>query len=126
MSIRRHTGNRQDRAEGLAAEIAAAMMELGWLGAQSDGDVAQAEAELAARPIALPAELRDVAAAWDRRPKAGPPCGALLKLPVPPEIQVMLARAARQAGRLSPEIEQRMRQDRRKAEEEMDADPGRA
>ena len=85
----------------------------------SPQDVARAENSLASSPQPpLPTQLHDPAAVL-----AGP-----TKLPSPPQlapttdIAPSLARAARDAGRLTPEILDRMHQDRKAAEAQSHTD----
>jgi len=92
-----------------------AMRSLGWTVPQCEEDVLCAEAELAASPSPLPADLHDPNAAFQRRDESA---GSEVLLPFPgdADIDATLARAAREAGHIPPEIEQAMRRDREAAE----------
>ncbi len=107
---------RPGRADpGLEREVHDALKRLGWVIPQSEDQVRAAEAEQAGRGAPLPASIADPAKVLGRRPG-----GAELKLSVfqpGPADQENLARAAREGGKIPPEIEERMRRDRQAAEE---------
>jgi hypothetical protein len=109
----------------LCRQVLAALDSLGWLPPRDESAVAASERELAGRAVPLPAELASPKAAWAwawARGKAARPAGgpATLKLPHAPDVEAGLARAAREGGRLTPEIEEAMRRDRQAAEDEFD------
>jgi len=95
---------------------------LGWVLPQCEGEVARAEEELTALRIALPEELRDAAAVFEREDDEGEGEGEVILGPLPSSasayLDATLARAAREGGEISPEIEERMRRDREAAERE--------
>jgi hypothetical protein len=94
-----------------------AMLLRGWLIPTSEEQVLRAESELADHSVELPKELEDPACVLDaiadcvQEPR--------LRLPVNREAAENLARAAREGGEIPPEIEERMRVDREKAEREI-------
>jgi hypothetical protein len=96
-------------------ELADALGELGWLVPETEEAVARAEAELSATPMPLPPDLQDADAVWRAANRPHP-----LPLPVDESVGNTLARAAREGGAVTPEIEARMREDRRRAEAELD------
>jgi hypothetical protein len=106
--------------EALAAEIHQAIRSLGWAVPQCEADVLQAEAELAASPVGLPEELRDPKAVFDRAGKGAKAPPVSLQFPGDVAIDATLARAAREAGRITPEIEEAMRRDREAAERDLE------
>ena len=121
MSAKRRAGRRPpDRDDDLVRGVEAAVRSLGWTAPQCDEDVLAAERRLAAEPVALPAELQEPAAVWNRPDSRRQSEPVFLPFPASPDIDATLARAAREAGRLSPEIEERMRRDREAAEGEFD------
>ena len=118
--MRRNRGSSPGGEPGkrLADEVHDALRALGWVAAQTERDVQLAERQLAEGPERpeLPAALRDPHAV-----RAGAPLGpqgphATLPLPAAGDADATLARAAREGGRVTPEIEQAMRRDRQAAE----------
>ena len=105
----------------LLAGVREALAHMGWLAPQSEGEVAAAEPDLAVRGTPLPPALRDPSAVFGGR-TAPLPAGDAPGLVRSAETQQALARAAREAGRITPQIEERMRRDRKAAEDEMDGD----
>ena len=116
MTRRRRTG-RPDDAEAVAPLVERAMADLGWLIPRSEEEVAAAEAAPAARTVEIPEALRDPRRVLDRPHSSG---RRYVPLPASADVEAALARAAREAGHLTPEIERRMRLDRQAAEREMD------
>ncbi len=98
----------------LPAEAFDAMVQAGWLLPTDEDAVARIEQQLAGKSIPLPESLRDSAAVLD-----GQPANRARRLPLsrPPVDEEPMARAARNARRIDPEIEQRMNRDRRLAED---------
>lgn len=98
----------------LPAGTFAAMVQAGWLLPTDEDAVARIEQQLAGKSIPLPASLRDPGTVLD-----GQPTGRAHRLALsrPPVDEEPMARAARNARRIDPEIERRMRHDRRQAEE---------
>ena len=116
MTSSRETGaGPADEHEQLLREVYDAMRRLGWLAPQDEVDVRAAEAELAENPVALPEALADPRAVLQRPPPAQAGESPALARP-DPNVAENLARAARQAGHLPPEIEQAMRRDREQAD----------
>lgn len=105
--------------ETLAQDVHEAMRLLGWTAPVCDEDVLRAEAELAAKPPELPRALQDPNAVFDR-PAQPPAAGPRLPFPANADIDATLARAARECGHITPEIEEAMRRDREAAERERD------
>jgi hypothetical protein len=110
---------RVDQNEELAADIHDAMRSLGWTVPTCVEDVLRAEADLAASPSPLPAELQDAKAVFER-PDESPGADVVLPFGGDADIDATLARAAREAGHITPEIEQAMRRDRQAAQQERD------
>lgn len=102
--------------EQLLRDVNDAMKSLGWRIPLTAEDVRGAEEALAEVPVRGPAGLIEPAGKLD---------GGPVELSVRPQafadrcdgdIETTLARAAREAGHLTPEIEEAMRQDRQDAE----------
>lgn len=80
---------------------------------KTKAEVAAAEKWLAENPVKLPASLTDPEAVFRR------PAAAVLRFPdqaQPTSAAEHLARAARDGEEIPPDVEQRMREDREKAE----------
>lgn len=105
--------NRLDDNDLAISEVVKAV--LGQIPVTAD-QVHQAEQSLAGRPIPLPARLQDHRAVFDGPVKAP----AVVAFPSSPEVDATLSRAARDAGHLTPEVQERMRRDRQAAEERKD------
>jgi len=104
----------------LCDAVSAAFLERGWLVPTTAAAVAAAEERLGedgdAAPGEGPAPFSQVLAA--------PPLAArapLALFPEPGPVEDTLARAAREGGPLSPEVEEAMRRDRAAAEERLQA-----
>jgi len=99
-------------------DVRAALTVMGWAPPTSEDHVADVEARLRDEPVELPARLADPAAVLGSpEPEAKT---TVLHLPDAPDIDATLARAAREGGTVTPEIEEIMRRDREAAEREMD------
>lgn len=119
MSRKRRSAGREEDDQTLVAEVYRALGELGWTVPLCERDVGRAEDEQAEGAAALPEALRDPKAVFDRA--AGPAGGPkVIPFPGAAEIDATLARAAREGGRLTPDIEQAMRHDREAAERELE------
>ena len=98
----------------------AAMKSLGWIVPECERDVRHAAETLSVAAEGLPQALSDAGAVFDGKAADGgaPPH------PVAPasdmRVDEHLARAAREGGTISPEIEARMRRDRQAAEKRQD------
>ena len=103
--------------EALAAEVHATLRAHGMLVPRDEGAVRRAEAE---PPPPLPAELQDPDAAFARGAEASGLAARVAPFAGDAAVDATLARAARECGRLTPEIEAAMRRDREAAEREMD------
>ncbi len=104
--------------EALERDISEAMTSLGWKVPQCEDEVQRAETELKGDLAALPEELQDPKAAFNRsvgQVRARP---QVLQFFGDAEIERDLARAARDGGPIPPEIEEIMRRDREAAERE--------
>jgi hypothetical protein len=108
-----------DDEPSLCRQVRASLRCMGWLPPLNEQDVADAERELAGRRVPLPPGLQDPQAVLRRASRAAGPV-PLLILPQSGPIDATLARAAREGGRLTPDVEEAMRRDRKAAEEEMD------
>ena len=102
-------------------DVHATLMNMGWLIPESEGEVRQAEAALADGPTVIPEELVDAEAVWKRSSEASHR-GLSLGFPADPAAEQHIARAAREGGRIPPEIEDRMRRDREEAEKSFEQD----
>lgn len=111
-----------DEDERLAARIDEAIAAMGWRVPVTDDEVARAEEALTAAPVAMPKALADPAAALARAPREGPPRG--IAFPADAEVDAAMSRAAREGGRLTPEVRETMRRDRQAAQDDMDKDHG--
>ena len=125
----KHRSPRQSGSPGASdvghADAHAAMTSLGWIVPESERDVKQAEQALSATTEGLPQALRDAEAVFDGKAADGAerPSSAIPAADV--RVDEGLARAAREGGTISSEIEARMRRDRRRAEEAADGqEPG--
>jgi hypothetical protein len=99
----------------LELQVYEAFLARGWIIPQTEGDVSKTEATTAAEDHEeLPDELRDpntiLRRALDARPKV------MALTPVVNETRELLARAAREGKDIPPDIEERMRRDRKMAE----------
>ena len=103
----------------LLCDVHLAMESLGWVVPQCEVEVRDAERRLGPAPIPLPEGLRDPHAVFGRK---GEGCAVLGPLPASgsPYIEATLERAAREGGRITPEVEEAMRRDREAAEREAD------
>ena len=102
-------------ADTMSRDLASALRSRGFAMPRTEAEVAAAEAWLASQDVKLPGSLKDPSAVLNRRK------GRILPLrPITQsraeEVQESLARAARDGGVISPEVEQRMREDRERAE----------
>ena len=99
----------------LEDQVHRAMKALGWLVPETDDEVAQAEAELEANPVPLPDKLLKVFPPFENVPPSPEPQSAGRSQR---ETEQHLARAAREGGDISAEVEERMKRDRERAERE--------
>jgi len=104
----------------MGGEVREALALMGWVAPQREEEVARAEEELAEHPAGLPEELRDAAAAFEREDDGGEVILGPLPSSASAYLDATLARAAREGGEITAEIEERMRRDREKAEREAD------
>lgn len=115
---RRANENEPDGRDHAAPErdLHDAMRALGWVVPECDADVARAEDALSADPVALPEALQDARAVFEGRSDPSRAAPARLPLSGSRYIDATLARAAREGGTITPEVEQTMRRDREAAE----------
>ena len=111
-----------ERDDALSRDVYETLKADGRIVPQTEADVADAEAIMSETSAELPPELRDVKTVFqgpaaDSGPK-------VIGLPGETEDDAPLRRAAREGGHLSPEIEDRMRQDRLKAQQDQGDDHG--
>jgi hypothetical protein len=106
-------GASEERLEGLVHE---AMVRLGWVLPVRPEDVARVEEELDEN-AELPPGLRDPYTIFDT---AKPPRAALPSAPANDDVVECLARVAREGKGIPPEVEERMRRDRERAEQKAD------
>ncbi len=102
--------------QNLESDVYYAGACLGWIVPRDDEEVSQAEAELAKNPVRLPVELASPGAIADGGARPAAASTPSLQYPEAPDIQQNLARAAREGGIISPEVEEMMRRDRQAAE----------
>ncbi len=118
--------NRQsgEDAGRLNQDVCATLKSMGWLVPESEEQVRQAEAALALAETSatIPRELVDPEAAWTRSSEASYPGPGSLGFPADPASEQHMARAAREGGDISPEIEDKMHRDRKDAEKPFDKD----
>ncbi|MFN0157048.1 MAG: hypothetical protein ACKVRP_03125 [Bacteroidota bacterium] len=94
-----------------------ALQTRGWVIPKTEEEVCLAESELKEHEVKLPSMLANPEAVWTRIKRT------MRLVPgrsqdEPDTIEENLARAARERGNITPEIEKRMRQDREQAEKE--------
>lgn len=106
--------------EEICGEVRAALAAMGWILPLSEAEVARAERELAEEAVTLPDGLRDVAAVFEGEEREGEVILGPLPSSGSPYLDATLARAAREGGVITPEIEERMQRDREAAEREAD------
>jgi len=102
------------------AQVYAAMKSLRWIVPECEDDVGRAERTLSAPAEGLPQALRDAGAVFNRTVASGPPRPTPAVSAADARVDEGLARAAREGGVISPEIEARMRRDREAAEKRQD------
>ena len=118
MSGRAHRRDEQAQQESLEADVRQALTAMGWLVPTSEADAAAAEQAPAEAP-ALSEFLRDAGAVMERPDGLDGPTKTL-HLPGDPDVGETLRRAAREAGTIPPEIEEKMRRDRQAAEQALE------
>jgi len=111
---------RAEDNDDVSPDVQAALRSLGWTAPQCEEDVLAAESELATQRLPLPEKLQDPKAVFDGATEHGETPPSVLRFPGDPDIDATLARAAREGGHITPEIEEVMRRDREAAEREMD------
>ena len=109
-------------AESAPAGIGEAALLLGWVVPTREEDVLCTEPDLAASPVTLPERLRDMNSVFEGVERSLPQVKISPFVPDNPRVDAALARAAREAGRLTPEVEERMRRDRKAAQDEREKD----
>jgi hypothetical protein len=120
--------NRPDNGHGaydgedVEGVVEDALISLGWIVPQTEADVLRAESEIGLRPVPLAEGLANPASAWEHQPEPRRPRPEILQFPGDEEIAADLARAAREGGRIPPELEEILRRDREAAERERDGD----
>ena len=111
---------RKQDDEEVGGDVREALSLLGWVAPQGEAEVARAEEELAEHPVRVPEELRDAAAVFGREDDGGEVILGPLPSSASAYLDATLARAAREGGEITAEIEERMRRDREAAEREAD------
>ncbi len=109
-------------SEVIEANVHQAIRSLGWAVPECEQDVRRAEAELSASATPLPESLGDAAAVFEGKTDGGVANVSLAEFGTDAQVEENLARAARQGGKIPPEIEQRMRRDREDAERKLSQD----
>jgi len=113
------TGRReasQAEPDGLSRGIDAALGVTGARLPRTEREVAAAEAALVEGDVRLPAALADANVVFERSGETDGSEPTARPLPTAKDVEVELARAAREGGVVTPEIEKRMRTDREAAE----------
>jgi len=98
----------------LEREVMRAMRGEGWLAPETEEEVLETEGKLASERITMPTSL-DHPRELLHRPIEIRTAQSKLA-PKSSEVEENLARAAREGGKISPEVEQRMKRDRDAAE----------
>jgi hypothetical protein len=115
-------GNKKTQGDGGASDerferlVHEAMVRLGWVLPVTPEEVARVEEELE-ESAELPPGLGDPYTIFDA---AKPPQVACPSTPVNDDVVECLARVAREGNGIPPEVEERMRFDRERAEQEAD------
>ena len=113
---------RKDKNAALEAQVHQSLTDMGWAAPESESDVRRAEAELSDSPATLPPALTDPASIFDTEAARGFAVSETIKFSPSAGVSQNLARAAREGGQISPEIEERMRRDRKAAEDACEED----
>ena len=108
------------RGEDFDAEVLQAMRLKGWLLPQTEEDVALAEAEMEKSEVRLPQQLSDPGELLRSSRKKRSPAARVVSSSQ--QTEENLAWAARNGGEIGPEVRERMRMDRQRAETEADAE----
>ncbi len=108
--------NRQSKDDALNRELHRLMTSSDWTAPQTEDDVTRAEAELVDARAELPMGLRDPADVFER--ETSDEVSGIVPPAMERDVDAALRRAAREGGRLTPEIEQRMKRDRQAAEDD--------
>ena len=111
---------KRKKDEEIGGDVRATLAAMGWILPLSEAEVARAERELAEQGVMLPEGLRDVKAVFEREEREGEVVVRPLPSSGSPYLGATLARAAREGGEITPEVEERMRRDREAAEREAD------
>lgn len=105
-----------DSFDDLEKDLFVALRRFGWTIPQTEEEVEKAEKEIERNLVTLPGSLRDPSTLLDKLHNLPQP--SVHESSVPDDATVEhLARAAREAGEITPEVEERMRQDRKAAED---------
>ena len=121
MSGKRRSQGRDDHGiEDVADDVHGALSSLGWVVPLSEAEVAHAERELAAQPVGLPEVLVDAKAASQHADRECHTVPVSLPYSGSTYIDASLARAAREGGEITHEVEEAMRCDRQAAQREVD------
>ena len=110
---RKHTDGEKPPPEN---DVHRAMRSLGWAMPESEADVRRAEEDLDANPVSLPDALADPKAVFEREHRPDSTIPMRLPFSGSSYIDATLARAAREGGEITPEVEDAMRRDRKAAE----------
>jgi hypothetical protein len=106
--------------KGREADVHQALRSLGWVTPECEDDVRRAEAELSGNATPLPESLTNAGAVFKDKAAGGLADVKPVSFSADPVAGENLARAARQGGKVPPEIEDRMHRDRQEAERELD------
>ncbi len=106
--------------DALAGDVHEAIRSLGWVVPEYEDDVLRAEAELSAGAISLPGSLGNADAVFEGKASRGAVNVNLAGLGTDTQVEEDLARAARKGGKITQEVEDRMRRDRQAAEDTLE------
>ena len=105
-----------DSFDDLEKELFEALKRFGWTIPQTEREVEKAEEEIERNLVTLPNSLRDPSKLLDKLHNPSQPLTHRSSLTDSTTME-QLARAAREGGEITPEVEERMRHDRKAAEE---------
>ena len=104
--------------ERLEAELHAVMRRNGFLVPVTEREVAAAEKELSATP--LPQALKDPRRVFEKTTPSRAATPRVVRFPPATGLDAAMSRAAREGGKLTPDVERAMRRDRAAAEAKAD------
>lgn len=115
-----HGRSKEPDAEKIMPDVCAAARSLGWVVPTREEEVREAEREVEANPVELPAALQSAKEVFQRADSPAEGRIAPLSGHGDPHVEATLARAAREPGHLTPETREAMRRDRKAAEQKQE------